>query len=795
MTTKNQRKLTGKEIFRECDTSIFEFETTEEIQPSFGVMGQERALRALEFGLSITGRGYNIFVSGQKDCGKTTISKIYANKFARLMKVPDDWIVVYNFVEPNNPKMLRMASGEARGFAIEYQKIIIRLFDDIPAFFEGDEYQTERKKIMNKLSAQEDQKINKLEELASEHNIIIHKSKSGFNTVPILDGKEISPEQFDTLEKPLKSQLQNSMKVVQNEILNSLKDIHKMERESEIELEKITTKLLKKHVSIRFSHIEEKYADYEEILQFLTDIIDEICFSPDDFISDSSQEGDSAESSGEDRSLMKYTIKILVDHLSTEHAPVIHEINPTYKNLFGYIEKESAMGMITTDFTKIHAGALMRANGGILLLDAESLLSNPLAWIALKRALRSKKIILEDSPEMTGAPDLASIKPQPIPLDIKVVLIGHPTTFQLLNSYDNEFNVLFKVRSDFDNEMDYSEIAARGYGEFIARICNEGNRLHFSKGAVAHVVECGVRLTEDQTKLSLRLGPIKAIVDESSFWARQNNHSTVMREDVKKALSEKKYRASLVEEKMAKSISDGTTKIDLAGKSIGQINGLVVYQVDEHDFGKPARITARTYQGKDGIINIEREVELSGKIHDKGVLILTGFLGSCFAQKHPLSMNATITFEQSYGGIDGDSASSTELYALLSSLAEVPISQGIAVTGSIDQNGEIQAIGGVNEKIEGFFECCYSQGLTGSQGVIIPSANVKNLMLSENVRKSIEQGEFHVWAVDTVEEGIELLTGVPSGIPNKSGNYPVSSVFGKVQRKLKKFSQMLSSDN
>ena len=789
------KKLTAKQSIKQCNPNIFSFKTTEEIQPSFGVMGQERALRALEFGLSIAGRGYNIFVSGQKDCGKTTISKIYANKFAKLMEVPDDWIAVYNFVDPNHPRMLRMATGTARAFATEYQKIIIRLFDDIPAFFEGDEYQTKRKKIQNRLATQEEKAISQLEELANEKSIVIHKSKAGFNTVPILDGKEISPEQFDALEKPQKSQFQSSMKIVQNEILNSLKDIHKMERESEIELEEITIKLLKKYVSIRFSHIEEKYADYMEIQHFLTDIIDEICFSPDDFISEPSADENQTESAGDERSLMKYMIKILVDHLSTEHAPVIHEINPTYKNLFGYIEKESAMGMITTDFTKIHVGALMRANGGILLLDAESLLSNPMAWVALKRALRSKKIILEDSPEMTGSPDLASLKPQPIPLDIKVILIGHPTTFQLLNSYDNEFNVLFKVRSDFDNEMDCSEISVRGYGEFIARICKEENRLHFNKNAVAEVVEYGGRLTEDQTKLSLRLGSIKAIVDESSFWARQNNHQTVMREDVKKALSEKKYRASLVEEKMAKSISDGTTKIDLTGKSIGQINGLVVYQVDEHDFGKPARITARTYQGKDGIINIEREVELSGKIHDKGVLILTGFLGSRFAQKHPLSMNATITFEQSYGGVDGDSASSTELYALLSSLAEVPISQEIAVTGSINQNGEIQAIGGVNEKIEGFFECCFSQGLTGSQGAIIPSANAKNLMLSENVRNAMERGEFHIWAIDTIAEGVEILMGVSAGTPNKTGDHPASTIFGKVQRKLKKFSQMLSSDN
>jgi len=385
---------------------------------------------------------------------------------------------------------------------------------------------------------------------------------------------------------------------------------------------------------------------------------------------------------------------------------------------------------------------------------------------------------------MTGIPDVTSLRPQPIPLDIKIVLIGHPRTFYLMDSYDNEFNVLFKVRADFDAETEYSNSSVKGYAEFVTRICREENKLHFDKRAVGRLVEYGSRMAGDQQKLSLRLGAIKSVIDESDFWAQEANRTIVQIEDVKKSIAEQRYRSGLIEEKVGESITDGTVLMDVKGSKIGQINGLVVYQVGDYDFGKPTRISARTYCGKDGIVNIEREVEMSGKIHDKGLLILTGFLGDRFAQKHPLSLNAMITFEQSYGGVDGDSASSTELYALLSSLSNIPISQEIAVTGSVSQNGDIQAIGGVNEKIEGFFEICKTRGFTGSQGVIIPQSNVKNLMLNLEVRATVEAGKFHIWAIETIDEGIEILTGKDS-----------ETIYTTVRQKLAKYSQLSSAGN
>jgi lon-related putative ATP-dependent protease len=480
----------------------------------------------------------------------------------------------------------------------------------------------------------------------------------------------------------------------------------------------------------------------------------------------------------------------LLDHGSTKGAPVIFETNPTYYNVFGRIEKRAFMGTINTDFTMVQAGSILNANGGFLIMEIDSVIMNPYVWEALKRTLRVKFLQIEDIPEETGF-STASLKPEPIPLDVKVILLGSYEAFEVIQSEDPRFNKIFKVRADFDYEVDRTSRTIQQYARFIARVCKEENLLPFTPGGIAAIVEYGQKYVSDKNKLSIRFGPILGVLKEADYWARKNRARQVTDKYVVKAFNDHRFRHNLYEQKMHESYLDNTIMIDVQGKVIGQVNALAVYQIGELSFGRPARITAETYMGKKGVVNIEREAELSGSTHDKGVLILSGYLGRTFAQYHPLSLSISITFEQSYYGVDGDSASSTELYAIISSLADIPVQQGIAVTGSVNQKGQIQAIGDVNQKVEGFFEVCKEKGLNGQQGVIIPKANTKNLMVKREVIQAVKEKKFHIYQVSTVEQGIEILTGVPAGKPDKDGNYPQGSVYGAVQRKLKRYLESL----
>jgi len=483
-------------------------------------------------------------------------------------------------------------------------------------------------------------------------------------------------------------------------------------------------------------------------------------------------------------SFLRYQINVLVDQKDVKGAPVIFETNPTYKNVFGHIEKRAYMGTVTTDFSMVQAGSLLRANGGYLIMEIESILMNPFVWEALKRALQNKLLFIEDMAAGMGF-STSSLRPEPIPLEVKVILLGSYHLFHLLQNYDSKFNKIFKVRADFDHEVVKNKDTIQKYARFIARSCKEESLLPLTPKGVAAIVEYGEKYISNKHKLSIRFGPIIGILREADYWSRKRNARLVTDKDVIKAFNEYRFRYNLYEEKIHESYVDDTIMIDVEGDEAGQVNALAVFQIGDISFGRPSRITAETYMGKQGVINIEREAKLSGKTHDKGVLILSGYLGRTFAQNYPLSLSISITFEQSYGGIDGDSASSTELYAIISSLSDTPIHQGIAVTGSVNQKGKIQAIGGVNQKIEGFFDVCKAKGLTGKQGVMIPKANVKNLMLKKEIIDAVKSGTFHIYQVSTVEEGIEILTGFPAGIPDENGNYPEATVYGKVQKKLK----------
>jgi lon-related putative ATP-dependent protease len=487
-------------------------------------------------------------------------------------------------------------------------------------------------------------------------------------------------------------------------------------------------------------------------------------------------------------SFTRYSVNVLADRRQVQGAPVIFEPNPTYQNVFGQIEKRAYLGALKTDFTMVQAGSLLRANGGYLLMEIEAVMMNTMVWEALKRALQTKLLCIEDMASEMGY-GVSSQRPEPIPLDVKVILLGGYSIFEKLQNFDSKFDKIFKVRADFDNEVDLSPETIGLYARFLARVAREEKLLHFTPEGVAAMVEYGQRFAADQQKLSLRFGPIVGVLKEADFWARQMEAAAVTDEHIQKALQKRRFRYNLYEEKMSAAFEDESVLLDVTGAMIGQVNALAVYQMGDIAFGRPSRITAETFMGKPGLVSIEREAELSGSTHDKGVLILSGYLGRTFAQHHPLGLSISIAFEQSYGPIDGDSASSTELYAILSSLADLPIRQGIAVTGSVNQKGEIQAIGGVNQKIEGYFDVCRKRELDGQQGVLIPRANVKNLMLKKEVVQAVKQKQFHIYHVAHVTEGIELLTGVAAGRPDADGLFPPDSVYGRIQQKLKRFSE------
>jgi lon-related putative ATP-dependent protease len=538
----------------------------------------------------------------------------------------------------------------------------------------------------------------------------------------------------------------------------------------------------------RFDLIRENYQDQPEILQFLDELQEDMVDNVGLFLprQQATESNGDAPADVMELSLNRYKVNILEDRSGMEGAPVVFETNPTYQNVFGRIEKKAFMGTLVTDFTMVQSGSLLKANGGFLILEVESALADSHVWESLKRALQNKMLCIEDMAHDMGM-GTASLRPAPVALDVKVILLGGYEPFQILQNYDPKFNKIFRVRADFDYEVVRTDETVRLYAQFIARVCRDESLLPFTPDGVAAVVEYGEKAIDSKNKLSLRFGSVTGVIKEADYWARKESADRVTATHVVNAFMEYRFRYNLYEEKIHDNYVEDTIMIDVAGKEVGQVNALAVYQMGEIAFGRPSRITAETFMGKSGIINIERESKLSGKTHDKGVLILSGYLGRTFAQRYPLSLSISLTFEQSYSGIDGDSASSTELYAILSSLSGIPIRQGIAVTGSVNQKGQVQAIGGVNQKIEGFFDVCRSKGLTGSQGVMIPAANVKNLMLKKSVVDAVKQGQFKIWQVATIEAGIEILTGTPAGTPDSKGHFPPETIYGRVQRKLETY--------
>ena len=783
-------ELTPNELRDVCSVDLFQFADTSQLDPLDEVIGQKRAVQAIDFGLNMKSPGYNIFVTGIAGTGKSSIVKEIIGKFAAELPTPDDWCMVNNFKDEYCPKTFEVPSGKAVLFSKSIHRLIDDLKIELPKAFESKLAQDRISEIQNAFVDQQKVLLEKVEVSAEQKQIRISRDDSGYQPVPYRNGKLVLAEEFEAFSMEMQSEIEENLRKIQIELEAALREINKLNQIINDRVEAYAGEVARRLLQDRLKPLQDQYIGYEDILSFLQAIEDDVVENLDRFVTlpdGNADSPDDAESNHEAAAFfIRYRVNILVEQKPENGAPVIFETNPTYPNVIGRIEKRAYMGAVTTDFTLVQAGALLKASGGYLMMEIEPLLLNPYVWDALKRSLQNKSLAIEDVPSDAGAQS-ASLRPELVPLEVKVILLGNYEMFESLQNFDSKFNKIFRVRADFDDEVALNSDSIQKYARFIARVCNAEKLLPFTPDAVAAVVEYGKQSIADKTRISLRFGPIVALLKEADYWAQKGGSLCVTGGYVSQALNEYRFRYNLYEEKIHESYMDGTVLLDVTGSVTGQVNALAVYQIGDISFGRPSRITAETFMGKPGIINIERETNLSGNTHDKGILILSGYLGKTFAQLYPLSLTISIAFEQNYGVIDGDSASSSELYAVISSLSDVPVFQGIAVTGSVNQKGEIQAIGDVNEKIEGFYDVCKTRGLTGQQGVMIPSANVKNLMLKQEVVETVRQNLFHVYPVSTISEGIEILTGMPAGTIDSNGIYPETTVYGRVQKKLLKF--------
>jgi len=794
-TLRTQLAVAPEQLRRRVDPTQLPL-TTADVPPLEGTIGQPRAVDAIAFGLEIHSPGYNLFIAGPAGSGRERTVLDYLQRFAPTRPSPSDWIYIYNFDQPDQPNVIRMPQGRGRKFAADLDGFLEAAQRDIPRAFESEDYERHRREALSELSQQRDALIDQLQAFARDGGFAIEVTPIGMVAVPLSHGKPLSDEEFQNLPARIQQELEQRNKEIQERIADTLRQVRKMQKEGTERIRQLDHDVALFTVGPHLDELRETYADQPEILAYLNQIQSDLPEHLEDFRSEASegqQQGILARLPGLQREedLARYRVNVFVDNDQLVGAPIIVERNPTYYNLIGRIDYRATFGSMVTDFRQIKPGVLQRANGGFLVLQALEVLRAPFAWDALKRALISKEVSIENLGDQYTALPTERLRPQPIPLDVKVILLGPPEAYYLLYQLDPDFQELFKVKADFAPDMDWNDENLENYAAFISRLVHDEGICHFDRSAVAGVIEYGSRMREDQRKLSSRLRDIADVVSEANYWAGKNGHDIVQAADVDKAIAKRKYRSNLIQERLQEIIDNGTILIDTIGAREAQVNGVAIIDLGGYAFGKPSRITARVFPGRGSVQSIEREIELSGPIHSKGFMILTGYLAGQYSQQHPLSINATITFEQSYDEVEGDSASSTELYVLLSALSGLPIYQGIAVTGSVNQHGEIQAVGGVTSKIEGFFAVCEAKGLTGEQGIIIPASNVANLMLEEEVIDAVRAGQFHVWAVRSIDEGIELLTGIPAGQRDSEGQYPEGTVHRLVEDRLREYAERL----
>jgi predicted ATP-dependent protease len=781
------KELSAEQLRWRCDPEGLAFETTDDVPPLENMVGQERGVEALGFGLSLEAPGYNLFIAGPTGTGRTTTGKSQIERAARHRPAPPDWCYLHNFRDPYQPIAVPLPTGRGPELARDLEQFITTCQRAIPKAFEGEPYERRRATLLQNLQNQRDTLLKELRMVAEQLGFAIQLTPAGFVTVPLgPSGKPLSPEAFDLLPDERQADVRAKSEALHQKVDEALAVLRRLERETQEALRALDREAALFAVGPRLAGLRQKYADQPRLIEHLDAIQADLVEHLDDFRQPEGGPG------GHAPSFERYRANALVTHTPADGAPVVFEPNPTYYNLLGRIDYRATFGAMYTDFTFIKPGALHRANGGFLILQARDLLLSPFAWDALKRSLRDGEVRVENLGEQFSAFPTAALKPEPIPLQVKVVLIGDLFTYMLLYRLDEDFRKLFKVKAHFSHDMERSDEAVQAYAAFISGQVQAHGLLPFDRAAVARVVEYGVRLAEDQGRLATRFNAVAELVVEASYWARQAGTERVQQAHVDRALAVQERRLDLYEQEIQRLIEQGTIAIDTQSAVVGQVNGLSVLDLGDYAFARPSRITARVGMGTDGVVNLEREAKLSGPTHSKGVLILSGYLLGQYGQERPLGLSARLAFEQTYSEVDGDSASSAELYALLSSLAELPLKQGIAVTGSINQRGEIQAVGSVTLKIEGFFAVCQAHGLSGEQGVIIPEANVRHLMLKPAVVEAVARGQFHVWAIRGVDEGIELLTGVPAGARQADGSYPEGTVHARVQARLAGFAARLA---
>lgn len=776
-----------------CDPATLGCATTDELKELAGPIGQNRAVGALEFGVNIHSDGYNVFVMGPVGTGRMSTVRETLARVAARQPAPPDLCFVYNFQNPDAPIAISLPAGEACRLRTDMDELVEDVQRDLATAFESEEYMDRREDTVRDFRETRQEELAEFEKEAQAAGMVVGRGPAGIIVAPAKDGEVMSPQEYADLAADERKTLDEKRVVLQEKLNDILRRHHREEKKTRAEVKKLDQEQARFAINHLFEELRQSYGAYPRVMEHLQQVEQDIIQNVDALREHEDEHGPElpfglqGASSGSRLNL--YRVNVLLSCDPAQGAPVVYEPNPTIDNLTGKVEHRSQMGALVTDFTMIRPGALHRANGGYLILDADSLLRKPYAWEALKRALKNHEIRIESLADQLRFMATVTLEPEPVPVDLKVVLVGTPYVYYLLYEYDEDFPKLFKVKADFDTSTPRSARSVKQYARFIATLCNKENLRHFTAEAAALVIEHAVRITADQTRLSTRFMEVADLVRQAAYWCGHNGHEHVAAEDVERALREHVIRSNRIEERLQEMVDRGFLFLDTDGARVGQVNGLSVIPLGDYWFGRPGRITARTYPGKSGVTQIDREAKLTGRIHDKGVMILSGFLNARYGHERPLALSASITFEQTYDTVEGDSASSTELYAVLSSLADAPIKQSIAVTGSVNQLGEVQPIGGVNEKVEGFYRACKSRGLTGDQGVLIPKSNLPHLALEREVVQAVEAGQFHLWAVSDVDEGMEVLTGTRMGRRGKSGSYPAGSLNRRVEDKLAQFSR------
>lgn len=788
---KLSNELTAERIRKECNASFMGCETTENLLPLREIVGQERAVRALKFGLGIKDRGFNIYVAGYPGTGRTTAVKNFVGEIALTELVPPDWCYVNNFSNQYEPKAMKLPSGKGKIFQSDVKNLIENLRIALPKAFESEDYSVKREATIRALENQRKELIGELNTKAEKEGFVIQSTPIGLLLIPIIKGKPVSEEEMVALPQKTKDEIQEKRERLESDLRNTMRQFFDMEQKIREELKKLNRDVALYATGNSVDYLLEKYKETPDVMTYLKEVQNDILDNLNQFIGRGEAQQQLALPWMKEAPFKKYEVNIVVDNSNVKGAPVIIESNPTYQNLIGRTEKEAQFGALITDFTMIRGGALHKANDGYLIVPVEDLLRNPFSYDSLKRALRDGHIAVEEPEERYGFISIRGLKPQPITLNVKVILIGDPDLYQQLYVLDKQFSELFKVKAEFDTTMTRTEENMQNYAAFVCQLCQKENLKHLDGSGLAKLIEYSSRLADDQEKLSTRFAEVADIVREANYYAIQEKSPLITGNHVKRAIEEKVYRSKLIQEKIQEMIERNVLLIDTETEKIGQVNGLSVMGLGDFAFGNPSRVTASIGLGREGVVDIEREAKMGGPIHTKGVLILSGYLNEKYAQDKPLSLSARLVFEQSYGGVEGDSASSTELYAMISALSGLPIKQSLAVTGSVNQKGEVQAIGGVNEKIEGFFEVCKAKGFTGRQGVMIPESNVQNLMLKEEIVEAVKAGQFHVYSVKTIDEGIEVLTGTKAGERREDGTFKEGTINYRVDKRLKEMADKL----